>query len=63
MYHALAMLAVSLLSNIIFRLMAVSSLFARPLHIAAQNGLVSVVQELISKGASLLALDNKGENM
>lgn len=31
-----------------------------PLHIAANNGLVSVVQELITKGASLLAVDNKG---
>lgn len=36
------------------------SLF-RPLHIAASNGLVSVVQELITKGASLLAVDNKGK--
>ena len=35
-------------------------LFFRPLHVAASRGLVTVVQDLITRGASLLAVDNKG---
>ncbi len=31
-----------------------------PLHIAARNGLVPVVQLLLSKGASVTATDNNG---
>lgn len=36
-------------------------IFCRPLHIAAKNGLVPVVQDLISKGGSVLALDENGK--
>ena len=32
----------------------------RPLHIAAKQGLVPVAQDLIAKGASLIAQDSKG---
>jgi len=32
-----------------------------PLHIAARQGLTPVVQDLIAKGASLTATDNKGQ--
>jgi len=32
----------------------------RPLHIAARNGLVTVVQLLIDKGSNLFALDCNG---
>ena len=35
----------------------------RPLHIAAKGGLVPVVQDLISKGGSVLALDETGEQV
>lgn len=35
----------------------------RPLHIAAKGGLVPVVQDLISKGGSVLALDESGEHV
>jgi ankyrin repeat protein len=31
------------------------------LHIAAKQGLTPVVQDLIAKGASLTAVDNKGK--
>uniref|UniRef100_A0A672ZP70 Uncharacterized protein n=1 Tax=Sphaeramia orbicularis TaxID=375764 RepID=A0A672ZP70_9TELE len=34
--------------------------FARPLHVAARNGLTVVVQELLAKGASVLAVDENG---
>ena len=34
----------------------------RPLHLAARNGLVPVVQELIARGADLLAEDEDGHN-
>lgn len=37
------------------------SMFYRPLHIAAKQGLTPVVQDLISKGASLTVVDNKGK--
>lgn len=36
--------------------------FHRPLHLAAKNGLVPVVQELITRGANLLAEDEDGHN-
>nr|XP_023673457.1 serine/threonine-protein phosphatase 6 regulatory ankyrin repeat subunit A-like [Paramormyrops kingsleyae] len=32
----------------------------RPLHVAARNGLTVVVQELLGKGASVLAVDENG---
>uniref|UniRef100_A0A8C6Y2Z8 ANK_REP_REGION domain-containing protein n=1 Tax=Naja naja TaxID=35670 RepID=A0A8C6Y2Z8_NAJNA len=32
----------------------------RPLHVAARNGLTVVVQELLQKGASVLAVDENG---
>lgn len=34
---------------------------SRPLHVAARNGLTMVVQELLGKGASVLAVDENGE--
>lgn len=36
---------------------------SRPLHIAARNGLVPVVQDLIRKGGSVLALDENGKTL
>lgn len=33
----------------------------RPLHVAARNGLTMVVQELLGKGASVLAVDENGK--
>lgn len=36
------------------------SLLFRPLHVAARNGLIVVVQELLAKGASVLAVDENG---
>jgi hypothetical protein len=35
--------------------------FSRPLHVAARNGLTMVVQELLGKGASVLAVDENGK--
>lgn len=35
----------------------------RPLHVAARNGLTVVVQELLGKGASVLAVDENGKKM
>lgn len=32
----------------------------RPLHIAARNGLAAVVQALLSRGATVLAVDEEG---
>ena len=40
----------------------VKFVFHRPLHLAAKNGLVPVVQELIARGANLLAEDEDGHN-
>lgn len=37
-------------------------LLHRPLHVAARNGLTVVVQELLGKGASVLAVDENGKN-
>lgn len=37
-----------------------SSFLSRPLHVAARNGLTVVVQELLAKGASVLAVDENG---
>lgn len=34
----------------------------RPLHVAARNGLTVVVQELLGKGASVLAVDENGKH-
>lgn len=34
----------------------------RPLHVAARKGLTVVVQELLGKGASVLAVDENGES-
>lgn len=42
-------------------LTAPSSFLPRPLHIAARNGLASVVQALLSRGATVLAVDEEGE--
>lgn len=36
------------------------SFIPRPLHIAARNGLASVVQALLSRGATVLAVDEEG---
>lgn len=36
------------------------SVACRPLHIAARNGLASVVQALLSRGATVLAVDEEG---
>lgn len=33
----------------------------RPLHIAARNGLATVVQALLNRGATVLAVDEEGE--
>lgn len=33
----------------------------RPLHIAARNGLKMVVEELLAKGACVLAVDENGK--
>lgn len=33
----------------------------RPLHVAARNGLKAVVEELLAKGACVLAVDENGE--
>lgn len=38
-----------------------SVLFFRPLHIAARNGLKVVVEELLAKGACVLAVDENGK--
>lgn len=39
-----------------------SPLFSsRPLHLAARNGLATVVQALLSRGATVLAVDEEGE--
>lgn len=35
---------------------------ARPLHLAARNGLATVVQALLSRGATVLAVDEEGES-
>lgn len=34
---------------------------ARPLHLAARNGLATVVQALLSRGATVLAVDEEGD--
>ena len=34
---------------------------SRPLHLAARNGLATVVQALLSRGATVLAVDEEGE--
>lgn len=36
--------------------------FPRPLHLAARNGLATVVQALLSRGATVLAVDEEGES-
>lgn len=36
---------------------------SRPLHLAARNGLATVVQALLSRGATVLAVDEEGEVM
>lgn len=38
------------------------SLSSRPLHLAARNGLATVVQALLSRGATVLAVDEEGES-
>lgn len=35
--------------------------FFRPLHVAARNGLKVVVEELLAKGACVLAVDENGK--
>lgn len=46
----------------ILGLMFSSCLFlsSRPLHIAARNGLATVVQALLNRGATVLAVDEEG---
>lgn len=34
----------------------------RPLHIAARNGLATVVQVLLSRGAAVMAVDEEGKS-
>lgn len=34
----------------------------RPLHLAARNGLATVVQALLSRGATVLAVDEEGKS-
>uniref|UniRef100_A0A671V047 Ankyrin repeat domain 52a n=1 Tax=Sparus aurata TaxID=8175 RepID=A0A671V047_SPAAU len=47
--------------RIIHTLSLTLSLFlARPLHLAARNGLATVVQALLSRGATVLAVDEEG---
>lgn len=38
-----------------------SSFTCRPLHIAARNGLATVVQVLLSRGAAVMAVDEEGK--
>lgn len=38
-------------------------LSTRPLHIAARNGLATVVQALLSRGATVLAVDEEGKQL
>lgn len=38
-----------------------SSSTCRPLHIAARNGLATVVQVLLSRGAAVMAVDEEGK--
>lgn len=35
----------------------------RPLHIAARNGLATVVEVLLTRGATVLAIDQDGESL
>lgn len=46
--------------NFIEQWLTLSLLLHRPLHVAARNGLTVVVQELLAKGASVLAVDENG---
>lgn len=41
---------------------ATNSMLQMPLHIAARNGLASVVQALLTRGATVLAVDEEGED-
>ena len=50
-------------NNISYKNVFNNGVFFRPLHIAAKGGLVPVVQDLISKGGSVLALDETGEQV
>lgn len=36
-------------------------MYIRPLHIAARNGLATVVQALLNRGATVLAVDEEGK--
>uniref|UniRef100_A0A671V4C5 Ankyrin repeat domain 52a n=1 Tax=Sparus aurata TaxID=8175 RepID=A0A671V4C5_SPAAU len=48
-------------SKFVCQLSLTLSLFlARPLHLAARNGLATVVQALLSRGATVLAVDEEG---
>lgn len=38
-----------------------SVMFFSPLHVAARNGLKAVVEELLAKGACVLAVDENGK--
>ncbi|KAG9333990.1 hypothetical protein JZ751_009306 [Albula glossodonta] len=42
---------------------ATNSALQMPLHIAARNGLATVVQALLSRGATVLAVDEEGESL
>lgn len=55
------MQATYLTSLLVLRFIYEFACLHRPLHVAARNGLTVVVQELLGKGASVLAVDENGK--